>query len=288
MTSRVNSILRQALALIVLLGMPTVVEQTIAVENVSAAAEMDVTAQTQVVRGVSATFGFNLQYTPENVLVRPGTDVTLGFAPGPLPAILTVDVLGLLGSSGISIPADVTNWVNSSAADLGVSNPWVLSIPIVDTPIGSYKVYSIPLYQGLPVYLDINLVGMLKADVSASAGSLERSQLIWTKWGGQDVNLTVPSKAADVTVSAAFRYSITNDYVITFEILGFEQSFTVSSFSLGEIPFGPQMTSHIEVVDESSATISKGVSSLSLGLGLGVGAAAGVVAGLIVGKRRGG
>jgi len=244
----------------------------------------DFTIQTQVVNGVSATFGFNLQYTPEDMLARPGTDVTLGFAPGPLPATLVVDVLVLLGSTGISIPAWVTDFVNSTASSLGKSDPWVATIPIAGTPIGSYKVYSIPLYQGLPVYLDINLVGTLKGDLSASAGSLEKSQLTWTKWGGQDVNLTLPSETADVTVSAAFRYSVDNDYVIRFDISGFDEEYPIASFSLGEIPLGEATTSHIEVVDDSSTAVNV-LSPTGLGLGAAIGGAIGLALGILIGKK---
>jgi len=285
MVDRVDRLVRRVSALIVLLSMLTVIVQGMAVENASAAADIDVTIQTQVVNGVSATFGFNLQYTPQKALARPGTDVTLGFAPGPLPATLTVDVLGLLLSEGVTIPSSVTDFVNSTAASLGVSNPWSPTIPIANTPIGSYEIYSLPLYEGLPVYLDINLVGILKVDLSASAGSLDRSRLTWTKWGGQDVNLTLPLEAADVTVSAAFKYSVSNDYLITIEVPGFTQSYPVSSFSLGEISLGQSITSHIEVVEEASATDAGGVSPVSLGLGLGIGAAAGAVAGFVIGRR---
>jgi hypothetical protein len=249
------------------------------------ASDIDVTIQTQLVHGVRATFGFNLQYTPSEMLARPGTEVTLGFAPGPTPATLTVDVLGLLGSAGVSIPSLVTDIVNSTAASLGISNLWVATIPIADTPIGSYQVYSLPLYEGIPVYLDINLVGLLNGDLSASAGSLERTQLTWTKWGGQDVNLTLPSRAADVTVSASFKYSVNNDYVISFDVPGFYESYPIASFSLGEISFGKTTTSHIEVIEEASTTGAGGIAPVSLGLGLGIGAAAGAVAGLVIGKR---
>ena len=268
-----------------LLSMLTVIVQAMAIENSSAAADIDVTIQTQLVHGVRATFGFNLQYTPSEMLARPGTEVTLGFAPGPTPATLTVDVLGLLGSAGVSIPSLVTDIVNSTAASLGISNPWVATIPIADTPIGSCRVYSLPLYEGIPVYLDINLVGLLKGDLSASAGSLERTQLTWTKWGGQDVNLTLPSGAADVTVSASFKYSVNNDYVISFDVPGFYESYPIASFSLGEISFGKTITSHIEVIEEASTTGAGGVAPVSLGLGLGIGAAAGAVAGFVIGKR---
>jgi len=285
MTDPVVHLIRRASALMVLLSMLTMIVQAIAVENASAAADIDVTIQTQVVNGISATFGFNLQYAPQEVLARPGTDVTLGFAPGPLPATLTVDVLGLLGSAGIYIPAWVTDGVNETAAPWGVTNLWAPAIRIADTPIGAYKVYSIPLYEGLPVYLDINLVGTLKGDLSASAGSLEKSLLTWTKWGGQEVNLTLPSWGTDVTVSATFKYSVNNDYVIRFDILGFYEEYPIASFSLGEITFGKATTSHIEVIEEASATEASGVSPVSVGLGLGVGAAAGVVAGLMIGKR---
>jgi len=278
----VDHLMRRASALMVLLSMLTVIVQALAVESASAAADIDVTIQTQVVNGVSATFGFNLQYAPQEVLARPGTEVTLGFAPGPLPATLTVDVLGLLGSSGIYIPAWVTDEVNDTAAPL---NPWVPTIPIADTPIGAYKVYSIPLYQGLPVYLDINLIGTLKGGLSASAGSLEKGLLTWTKWGGQDVNLTLPFEGADVTVSAAFSYSVTNDYVIRFDIPFFYEEFTIASFSLGEIPFGKATTSHIEVIEEASRMDANGFSPAGLGLGAVVGAAVGLIFGLLVGKR---
>jgi hypothetical protein len=218
------------------------------------------------------------------MLARPGTDVTLGFAPGPLPSTLIVDVLGLLGSAGISIPAWVTDFVNSTADSLGISNPWVSTIPIADTPIGSYRVYRIPLYEGLPVYLDINLVGVLKGDLSASAGSLEKSHLTWTKWGGQDVNLTLPSEVADVTVSAAFRYSVNNDYVIRFDILGFYEDYPIASFSLGEIPLGEATTSHIEVVDDSSTAVNV-LSPAGLGLGAAIGGAVGLALGILMGKK---
>ena len=248
------------------------------------ASDIDVTIQTQLVHGVRATFGFNLQYTPSEMLARPGTEVTLGFAPGPTPATLTVDVLGLLGSTGIYIPAWVTDLVNDTAAPWGVTNPWTPTIPIADTPIGAYKIYSIPLYQGLPVYLDINLVGTLKGDLSASGGSLEKSLLTWTKWGGQEVNLTLPSWGTDVTVSATFKYSVNNDYVIRFDILGFYEEYPIASFSLGEIPFGKATTSHIEVIEEAS-TADNALSPAGLGLGAVVGAAVGVILGVWLGKK---
>ena len=284
MIDRANHLVRRASALMVLLSMLTVIVQAMAVENAFAAADIDVTIQTQVVNGISATFGFNLQHAPQEALARPGTDVTLGFAPGPLPSTLIVDVLGLLGSAGISIPAWVTDFVNSTADSLSISNPWVSTIPIADTPVGSYRVYSLPLYEGLPVYLDINLVGVLKGDLSASAGSLEKSHLTWTKWGGQDVNLTLPSEVADVTVSAAFRYSVNNDYVIRFDILGFYEDYPIASFSLGEIPLGEATTSHIEVVDDSSTAVNV-LSPAGLGLGAAIGGAVGLALGILMGKK---
>jgi len=284
MIGHVDYPMRRASALMVVMSVLTVIAQAMAVESASAAADIDVTIQTQVVNGVSATFGFDLQYTPENVLARPEADITLGFAPGPLPATLTVDVLGLLGSIGIYIPAWVTDLVNDTAAPWGVTNPWAPTIPIADTPIGAYKIYYIPLYQGLPVYLDINLVGTLKGDLLASGGSLEKSLLTWTKWGGQDVDLTLPSGAADVTVSTSFKYSVNNDYVISFDVPGFYESYPIASFLLGEISFGKTTTSHIEVIEEA-ATAGNALSPAGVGLGAVVGVAVGVVTGFLVGKR---
>ena len=284
MIGNVDYPMRRASALMVLMSVLTVIAQAMAVESASAAADIDVTIQTQVVNGVSATFGFDLQYTPEDVLARPEADITLGFAPGPLPATLTVDVLGLLGSTGIYIPAWVIDLVNDMAAPWGVTNPWAPTIPIADTPMGAYKIYSIPLYQGLPVYLDINLVGTLKGDLLASGGSLEKSLLTWTKWGGQDVNLTLPSWGTDLTVSATFTYSVSNDYVIRFDIPGFYEEYPIASFSLGEIPFGKATTSHIEVIDEAS-TADNALSPTGLGLGAVVGAAVGVILGVWLGKK---
>jgi len=251
------------------------------------ASDIDVTIQTQLVHGVRATFGFNLQYTPSAMLARPGTEVTLGFAPGPTPATLTVDILGMLGSVGVSIPSLVTEFINTTATSLEISNPWVATIPVADTPIGSYQVYSLPLYDGIPIYLDVNLVGLLKGDLSASAGSLDKTQLTWTKWGGQDVNLTLPSGGADVRVSAAFKYLVSNDYVIRFEIagfLGFFEEYPIASFSLGEFPFSESITSHIAVVDETP-TEGDAFSAAGLGLGAAVGGAAGLALGILMGKK---
>ena len=259
----------------------------VATASSTRASDTDVTIQTQVVNGVRATFGFNLQYTPSEMLARPGTEVTLGFAPGPAAATLTVDILGMLGSVGVLIPSFVTEFINTTASSLEISNPWVATIPIADTPIGSYQVYSLPLYDGIPIYLDINLVGLLKGDLSASAGSLDRTHLTWTKWGGQDVNLTLPSGGADVTVSAAFKYLVSNDYVIRFEIagfLGFYEDYPIASFSLGEFPFSESITSHIAVVDETP-TEGDAFSAAGLGLGAAVGGAAGLALGILMGKK---
>jgi hypothetical protein len=101
------------------------------------------------------------------------------------------------------------------------------------------------------------------------------------------VNLTLPSGGADVTVSTAFKYLVSNDYVIRIEIagfLGFYEEYPIASFSLGEFPFSESITSHIAVVDETP-TEGNAFSAAGLGLGAAVGGAAGLALGILMGKK---
>ncbi len=241
------------------------------------AASLDVTFSTQEVRGVHGSFGFTIQYAPTDILVRPGGTVTLAYAPGPLPAALVVDVAALLASSGVDPPPAV----DQVAALL----PANVSVPITDTPIGRYTVDSIPIYSasGVSVTLDVTLDGQVNATLAADAGTLDRTALTWTGWGGQEATLTAPG-AGSANVTASFAYYVSNRYVLAFDILGVPYTYPIAAFPLGELNSPERAESHIETVEPSAGAGAPGpappwttvVVAMSAGIAVGLGVGWGV------------
>jgi len=258
---------------------------TLSIVPVAKAATMNVTMQTPTVYGVHADFGFIMYYTPSDVTVSPGDSVIIGYSPGPAPMYLYVDVLGLLSSIGITLNSpliDVTGWINNTAAFLGITDdPWTLPLNLTGTPLGSYTLEQIPVWEGIPMYLDIMLNAQLKCDITTTGGSLNHEQYSWTNWGGKEVNLTTPQNPGDITVSAQFFYIVSNSYNLRIDIPGiYTHSWQIFSFPLGTIEFQDPVQTHISVVSSGGGSGSSSESLGTTAIGLSIGTLAG---GLIIG-----
>jgi len=250
------------------------------------AASIDVTMQTPTVYGAHAEFGFNLYYTPQSDLIEAGDSVNMSFAPGPHEMVLVVDILALVASAGYSIPGWISDSVNSTAQFLGIDDPWTLWIPFSATPLGTYVLAEIPVYEGLPLYVDITMNGQLNASISTSSGSLNTSKLTWTNWGGKEVRFTAPSSGGDVTVSTTFSYYVSNSYVLRIDVPDKQHAYTIEimSFPLGEISFSQTARSHISVVTTGGSTaVTGGITGVAIGLSVGA-LAGGFVIGIVAGR----
>jgi len=233
-----------------------------------------------------------IDYSPVADLARNGSTVQLQYAPSPLPMTLNVNLLALFSASGNPIPAFVTDYINSTTNG---SSAWTISVPVADTPIGSFTIASYDLFEGL-AYLDIDIAGQLQASVTSSAGSLSRNSLTWGTWGGQSTTLTVAG-TSNITVDAAFEYAVSNAYSIRFVepiasalvSMGYPATFTVASFTLGTFPLQGSAHSAIEVVQPQTVKIVQQAAPDQPALIAGVGVvclAAGSAAGLVVGRRK--
>ena len=251
---------------------------------VAKAATVNVTMQTPTVYGVFADFGFNMYYTPSDVTVSPGDSVLIGYSPGPAPMYLYVNVLGLLSSIGVTLNQpliDVTGWINSTASTLGISDPWTLPLNLTGTPLGSFVLEQIPVWEGIPMYLDIALNAQLKCEITTTGGSLNHEQYSWTNWGGREVNLTTPQNPGDITVSAQFSYVVSNSYNLRIDIpLIYTHSWQILSFPLGTIEFQDPVQTHVSVVSSSGGSGSGSESLGTTAIGLTIGA---LVGGLMIG-----
>ena len=258
---------------------------TLSFVPVAKAATMNVTMHTPTVYGVHADFGFIMYYTPSDVTVSPGDSVIIGYSPGPAPMYLYIDVLGLLSSIGVTLNSpltDVTGWINNTAALLGIpDDPWTLPLNLTGTPLGSFVLEEIPVWEGIPMYLDIALNAQLKCEITTTGGSLDHEQYSWTTWGGREVNLTAPQNAGDITVSAQFSYIVSNSYNLRIDIpLIYTHSWQILSFPLGTIEFQDPVQTHVSVVSSGGGSGSGSESLGTTAIGLTIGA---LVGGLMIG-----
>ena len=221
----------------------------------SEAGSVDVEEELVNVRGVSVSFGIEVAYVPESFWIGPNNTTALLFAPGPLPITMEVDIIALLHSANVSLSSSLTNFVNTTASALGIDDPWNVSIPINDTPLGNVTVASIPVFESslVTVYLDVVLTTQLNGSLNASAGSLNLSKLLWYQWGGKEVGFMAPNASAQSNVTARFNYSLSAAFVVRFETFSIlsppSATYTVASFQLADAPFNQTVVITAETID---------------------------------------
>ncbi len=224
------------------------------------AAEVTTTYTTDEFYGVSASVSMGVGYDPEALLVKPGSETTIDFSPAPRQMALHVNILRLLEASNLFLHADITDAVNDSASFVGISDPWNVTINITDTPIGTEVVQSVEVFaqSGVTVYVDVALKGQVNGTLSTNSGTLNRTELTWLRWGGQNVTFTAPDESSVSTISASFAYYASSEFLVRFSILGvtdlleafgYPISFPLAEFPLGEAPFAKSANIRIETVD---------------------------------------
>jgi len=231
--------------------------------------------------GVSGQFGIVVEYNPQEILTRPSHMVTVSYSPSPLPVSIRVNILKVLSDAGYDIPSMGKFAVELAASTIDVLDPWNVTLPVAETPIGRYTVQSYQIYPGLPVFLDLTLDGQVNATVSTASGPVEGSPFVWKKWGGQEVNLTAPSSAGTSTVTASFTYFVSAEVSVRFELTVFDYSLPLFSFPLGELAFQQTAQSIVEVVDTCAAS-GNGISTTDWILVV-VAAIVGLVIGIVLG-----
>jgi len=224
----------------------------------------------ELVNGVDASFGFVMEWTPAKSLARSGDKVTIAYSPTSSHASIIINIADLLTSAGV--PSDLADLL-AGVSTIDITD--VLGEPI-DTPIGSYEIYSIGLY--VPgVSMNVYLNGQVNATLGADAGTLDNHAFSWSEWGGREASLTAPSTGT-ATVTASFKYWVSIGFSIAHPLGFFIQNpCPIANFSLGELSFPQTASSTVEVVDSGAGT--SGLSSIPIVVAAVVGLAVGVVVG---------
>jgi len=266
-------------ALLLMLSIPVT-------ENVRAD-EQTVTLDFSVVKGIDASFGFTMQYNPSYITVNEGDDVALSYAPEPKDATVVVDFRVLLTNC-----LTLDERIALVDEDVWYHLPSSYQLNITETPLGTYELTSIPIYNGGligSINLNVDIIGQINASASASSGYLNETAFKWTKWGGKELTLSTSGTTGEIDVKVKFVYYVEMAFDFKFNILGvpiLEEE--VASFPLGEKSFRIPVISTVTIIsslptDTATAESASNIILYSI-IGIIIGIIIGVATGYVIGK----